>query len=300
MIRRILGTTATLLTTILLIGVTGCSEKHQMLTDPVSASASPTSAGGGTGDGSGLDSRADTETQDAHARSIEAPTTITAPGNYQLTRDLVVREGDAIVIQASNVRLWLGEHTLTGPGNKTGRAIVIDGARNVLVRGGRIRSFGLGVALLGARGCRVRDVDIRGGDETADPANGNPPQIGIMLINSASNVIVDNHLRDLNLGLFVRGGESTRNLLHENVLLGGQHGLLGICYNPAPTGGMAGPHEDRVTANVIARFGKGISASQGSAHNHFIENTIRYFDVAWSDLNGTNTFAANRAVQIAR
>ena len=168
----------------------------------------------------------------------------------------------------------------------------------MLVSGGRIRRFGLGVAVLGAHGCRVRDIGIEGGDETADPANGNPPQIGVMLVNSDENVIAGNHLRDVNLGLFVRGGESRDNLLHHNVVLGGQHGLLGICYNPAPDGGPAGPQGDRVWGNLLSRFGVGISASAGSEANRFADNTIRYFDVAWLDQNGANVFQRNHAMQI--
>ena len=233
------------------------------------------------------------------AQPITGPTTITSPGNYRLTEDIDAAQGDGIVITASHVRLWLGEHRLTGPGNKLGRAIVIDNASDVQVVGGRIERFGIGAALVNASRCRVRDLEVRGGDETADPAAGNPPQIGILLINSAQNTILGNQLTRVNLGLFVRGGGSYGNRISGNEAVGGDHGLLAICYNPAPGGDPAGPRSDRVTGNLLARFGTGIVASVQSAGNLFANNTIRYFTAAYQDLNGTNVFVNNRTEQIA-
>jgi len=302
MIRRVSGAGAIPLAALLILSAAGCGGGHPMSAGP-DVVTGPSAGGGAPSSGGVLadvTARADADESNAGARPIDSPGTIAEPGDYQLTRDLTVTDGDGLVVQASGVRLRLGGHTLTGPGNKAGRAIVIDGAHDVLVSGGRIRRFGLGVAVLGAHGCRVRDVVIEGGDETADPANGNPPQIGVMLVNSDENVIAGNRLRDVNLGLFVRGGESRDNLLHHNVVLGGQHGLLGVCYNPAPSGGPAGPRGDRVLENLLSRFGVGLSASAGSEANRFAGNTIRYFDVAWVDQNGANVFRHNRAVQIPR
>lgn len=164
--------------------------------------------------------------------------------------------------------------------------------------GGRIERFGIGAVLLGASRCRIRDLEIRGGDETADPPAGNPPQIGIMLVNSAMNAITGNELSRLNLGIFVRGGDSHGNWIAGNQAVGGDHGLLGICYNPAPGGDPAGPHGDRVTGNLLDRFGTGIVASAQSAGNVFRMNTTRYFTAAYQDQNGTNVFANNRTMQI--
>ncbi len=246
------------------------------------------------------ESARDRGTNDEHyrAKSISGPTIITQPGDYRLTEDIKVAEGDAIVIKASHVRLWLGEHRVYGPGNKAGRALVIEGAEDVVVHGGRIEHFGFGAVLLNASRCRIKDLTIRGGDETADPANGNPPQIGIMLVNSAMNRISGNNMRDVNLGIFVRGGNSYENYIQRNAVVGGDHGLLAICYNPAPGGDPAGPSRDRVKNNYLARFGTGIVASTGSANNLFARNTIRYFVSAYEDMNGTNVFEGNRAAQI--
>jgi hypothetical protein len=231
-------------------------------------------------------------------RPITEPTTIRSPGDYRLVNDLSVTQGDGIVIATSNVRLWLGTHRLYGPGNKMGRAIAIEDARNVIVTGGRIEHFGLGVVLLGATHCSVRGVDVRGGDETADPANGNPPQIGVMLINSAMNHIARNELRDVNLGLFIRGRGSYDNRIDGNRGVGGAHGLLAVCYNPAPGADPAGPHNDRVRSNLLSRFGTGIAASAGSTRNEFKFNTIRYFVSAYVDPSGTNECEHNRTEQL--
>ena len=293
---------AALCATLLLFSAAGCG-KTERLNAPADASGVASSAAALAGDRDApLDASAGEDSDDRHedGRRITAPVTITESGTYRLQADAEIKEGDAIVVHADNVRLLLGTHVLTGPGNKLGRAIVVEGVRNVLVRGGTIRRFGLGVALLDASGSRVRGVRIEGGDETADPANGNPPQIGVMAVNSARNVIAGNGLRDVNLGLFIRGGGSHDNLLLGNDVTGGKHGLLGICYNPAPTGGDAGPRGDWVYGNRLARFGTGISASAGSERNRFIANVIRYFDAAWADQNGTNVFRRNWVSQISR
>lgn len=233
------------------------------------------------------------------ATPIGAPTTITQPGDYRLTNDISVNSGDGIVIAADHVRLWLGEHRLIGPGNKLGRAVVIDGAQHVSVRGGRIERFGMGAVLVDASNCQIRSMTILGGDETANPPAGNPPQIGIMLINSAMNHVSGNRLSRVNLGLFVRGPGSYGNRILRNTVMGGDNGLLAICYNPAPGGDPAGAHDDRVSLNVLSRFRTGIVASAQSAENAFTLNTIRYFSSAYQDENGTNVFEHNRTEQIS-
>ncbi len=250
-------------------------------------------------DGATSPSTLDDKAEDSRgATPIDGPTTIDQSGKYRLTRDLEVRQGDAIVITASHVRLWLGDHRLRGPGNKVGRALVIESAQDVVVRGGRVESFGFGAVLTNASGCRLQNLRVFGGDETADPASGNPPQVGIMLVNSPMNDIVENQMRDVNLGIFVRGGGSYENSIEGNSVVGGAHGLLGVCYNPAPGTDLAGPMKDRVKSNVLARFGTGISASQLSSQNVFAMNTIHYFNAAYEDKNGTNLFIRNRTTRI--
>ena len=235
-----------------------------------------------------------------HATPINSATTITSPGDYRLVADLDVSDGDGIVVRSDHVRLWLGDHWLRGPGNKVGRAIVLDQVRDVSAYGGHIEHFGFGAVVLGSSDCRLLGIDVRGADEFADPPNGIPPQIGIMLIDSARNRIGGNRLTDVNLGIFVRGSGSHENAIRGNQVVAKDHGLLGICYNPAPGASPAGPQHDRVSRNRLARFGTGISASAQSVENYFTANAIDYFDAAYKDLNGTNVFERNVTRQIIR
>lgn len=228
---------------------------------------------------------------------ITGPTTITSPGAYYLDNDFMT-DGDGIVIQSDWVLLLLGNHTITGPGNKEGNGVVIDGVKRVFVSGGNIQTFGTGVLLDHASHSSVRWVNVMGGDEFADPSNGIAPQIGIMLKDSPHNWIYGNHLSMINLGIFVRGGGSGYNHVFGNKVMGGDRGLLGICYNPIPGEGYAGPRNDLVKYNRLERFGAGIQTNAGM-RNRFLLNYIKYFHQAIEDnTNGANIFRNNRSEQI--
>ncbi|MEL6771862.1 MAG: right-handed parallel beta-helix repeat-containing protein [Bacteroidota bacterium] len=222
--------------------------------------------------------------------AISGPTTITEPGFYTLMNGFAT-EGDGIVIQADNVFLDLGGYTITGPGNKAGRGIVLDGVTRVLVTNGTVETFGVGVQWLGTDRTAVVGVTVEGGDEFADPPNGVAPQIGFLLVNSSRNRVLGNVANDTNLGIFVRGGGSYRNRIIGNRAEAGEFGLLGICYNPAPdTEDPAGPQRDLVAGNALIGFGVGIQVSAGSAENRFVENLIGYLESPYEDANGTNVF----------
>jgi parallel beta-helix repeat protein len=228
---------------------------------------------------------------------ITAPTVITEPGFYRVMADFTAA-GDGIVVQSDWVWLDLGGHTITGPGNKAGRGVVLEDVSSVLVTGGTLETFGIGVATSGAMYTGLRGINVVGGDEFADPANGIAPQIGIMLVNSAHNDVRGNTLTDVNLGIFVRGGGSYENRIRKNWVTAGTHGLLGICYNPAMGEGPTGPQHDQVSQNLLCRFGGGIQTSEGSTENSFTHNVIRYLGFAYEDFNGSNIFKMNDAVQI--
>ncbi len=230
--------------------------------------------------------------------SITGPTVITEPGLYVVEADFSA-EADGIVIQASGVFLDLNNHTITGPGNKEGRGVVIEGVQRVLVRGGALETFGVGVAVVGSRRVGVAGVRVAGGDEFADPANGVPPQVGFLLLDTVGARLLGNSAYETNLGFFVRGGGSTRNQLMGNLAQASENGLLGVCYNPAPdTPDPAGPSLDRVSNNVLIGFGTGIQASVGSAENRFASNVIYYLEDDYEDLNGSNVFVGNRTMQL--
>ena len=234
-------------------------------------------------------------------QSIDGPTVITKPGVYVVTTDFSVSEktGDAIVIQSNFVWLDLGGHEISGPGNKIGRGIVLDDVRFVFVANGTLETFGIGVALLESRRCAVVLTEIEGGDEMAAPPE-IPPQIGFLLVNSARNAIRWNDVDQTNLGFFVRGGGSHDNLISRNEAVAGDHGLLGVCYNPAEGQGPAGPTDDLVKRNRLSRFNVGIQTSSGSMHNRFERNLIEYFEAPWVDFNGTNEFVDNTTIQLTR
>ncbi len=277
--------------------VSGCGQQDAPLAPESSHSASGPDAGLETSLAAGVtgaDAASDGASTTA-AVEIDGPIVITSPGQYRVVRDFSVaaKAGDAIVIRSNDVHLSLGGHTIEGPGNKVGRGVVVDGASNVTVSGGTLRTFGVGVALLGASQSEVSGVWVEGGDEFADPP-AIPPQIGLLLVNSTRNNIRGNRFSMVNLGIFVRGGGSYENRIAQNHASAGANGLLGICYNPAMGEGPAGPQRDFVLRNDLAGFGGGIQASEQSTDNRFVANTIRYLEFAWEDRNGSNVFRGNR------
>lgn len=288
----------------LVLGAAACGRSHRSFapqpveSDPAAIESAPGSLAPEGGDHDDDDDDDDRDDRLERARPILAPVVLTRPGRYRLARDARIGSGDAIVVRASGVHLDLGDRRLRGPGHKSGRGVVIEGAAHVTVTGGRIERFGVGVALLDSRRCRVRGVRVLGGDETADPAAGNPPQIGILLVNSSDHRVIRNRIDGVNLGLFVRGPRSHGNRIARNRVVAGRNGLLAICYNPAPGGDPAGPRDDRVRRNQLIGFDTGISASAESARNVFERNWILYQTSAYEDLNGTNVFRDNRTRRI--
>ncbi len=229
--------------------------------------------------------------------TIDGPTTIDKPGIYRVTKSFSA-DGDGIVVTASHVVLLLGRHTITGPGAKEGRGVVVESADHVHVVGGKLTSFGIGVVLIESDYSSVRGVRVYGQDEFADPPNGIAPQIGMMTINVNRARIFFNAFYEVNLGLFIRGGDSMRNRIYLNSAVGGDNGLLAICYNPAPDADMDAPDRDRIQLNYLARFGVGVQFAGEAIDNLVRLNAIKYFVSPWEDLSGGNRFVRNRTVQL--
>ncbi len=228
---------------------------------------------------------------------IDHPMTITEPGSYRLVADISVGDAAAFVVQSDGVTLDLGGYTITGPGQLQGMGIVVDGAKNVKITNGHIQDVGLGVFLNESRNVVVSQLQIDGQD-----LGGTPPavEIGVMLINTRGARIVGNQITQTFLGIFVRGEASGGNLVADNVVTGGDNGELAICYNPAPNE-TGGPDGDLVTGNVISRFRRGLSLSDGSAGNIVRDNTIAYFDLSIQEaVGGANLVEDNHLQQIAR
>lgn len=233
-------------------------------------------------------------------RTIE----INRAGNYRLSDDVSVTSGDGIVITASNVSLNLNGNTVKTSTAGTGRGIFINGVSGVSVKNGKVSGFNSNVMIMNATNVNVESLQIVG--RGLAPNNG-PSEIGVLIVNGRSVFFSRNNISSVNLGVFVRGGNSAGNRIFENVIVGGgnpANNLLGICYNPAAGGGTNGPRGDNIYNNHIARFNYAIAISAGSLHNIFNENTLASFTGgfrepgALTQNGGTNVSEGNIEITI--
>ncbi len=229
---------------------------------------------------------------------------ITRPGIYRLRDDLRVRNGNAIVINASNVTLDLGGNSVTTGAPGTGSGILVDGQKGVEVRNGKVGGFNVNLNALSSENVRFRNLQVVG--HGLAPNNG-PSEIGVNLVQTRGANVENNVITDVNLGIFVRGAYSTGNRIFENVITGGANpanNLLGICYNPAAGAGSEGPRGDNIYNNHITRYGFAIAISSGSIYNVFNENVLASFNggfrepEALTTSGGTNVSEGNITVTI--
>lgn len=229
---------------------------------------------------------------------------ITRPGAYRLNDDVNVRNGNGIVITASNVSLNLNGYSVTTDSGGTGRGIAIAHASGVSVRNGKVGGFNANVMINNSTNVVVESLQIVG--RGLAPNNG-PTEIGVLIINGRSVAINRNNISSVNLGVFVRGANATGNRIFENVIVGGAipaNNLLGICYNPAEGAGDGGPRGDNIYNNLITRFGYAVAVSSGSISNIFNENNLASFignfrePEAFVEGGGTNISDGNLEVLI--
>ncbi len=230
--------------------------------------------------------------------------TIDKPGNYLLRNDLEVGSGDGIVINASNVTLDLGGHTVSTEEFATGNGIVINGRRGVEVRNGKVTGFNFNVNVSNSENIGIRNLQIVGNGLAPAPG---PREFGILLLQTRGVNIEKNTISSVNLGIFIRGANATGNRIFENIIVGGAtptSNLLGICYNPAAGAGTDGPRGDNIYNNHITRFGYAFAISSGSVFNVFNENVSASFFGAFREpealtMNGgTNVSEGNIGVVI--
>ncbi len=93
-----------------------------------------------------------------------APFTITAPGAYVLTSNLV-SSGHGLVIQSDNVTVDLNGFALTSTGGGSFYGVYLEGTgartvNQVSVRNGSLRGFQTGIWLSRASGCRFEQVNV--------------------------------------------------------------------------------------------------------------------------------------------
>ncbi len=230
--------------------------------------------------------------------------TINRSGSYKLWRNYTVNSGDAVLITASDVALDLNGFKIETRAPGTGRGIVVQSAKGVSIKGGMLGGFNANVALTNSQNVRVDGLQIIGGGLAP---NGGPTEIGILLLNSWACDILNNSISSVNLGIFVRGVNSTGNRIMKNIVVGGAtpaNNLLGICYNPAAGEGTDGPRGDSIYNNQIARFGFAVAVSAGSVSNMFNDNTLASFTGAFrepenfSAQGGTNVEFDNTSVTL--
>src|SRR5882672_8519699 len=132
---------------------------------------------------------------------IFAPTTITDPGHYVVTRDFTA-PGVAITITANNVTLDLNGHTITGPGGCGSGTdnIAIDNATatdGLVIRNGRLLNGCSGIFANGLNRMRIRieDLEIAGSSDSG------------ILIGAAETVDIQRcHIHDgLQAGMLILG-----------------------------------------------------------------------------------------------
>jgi Periplasmic copper-binding protein (NosD) len=216
-------------------------------------------------------------TEISSSQSTNRGVTISRSGYYRLGDDINVASGNAVTITASNVTLDLGGNTISTNAAGTGSGIFVNGASGVEVRNGKVGGFNANVNITSGVNVRIRNLQIVG--RGLAPNNG-PTEIGVLLIQTRGAYIENNTISSVNLGIFVRGGNSTGNRIFENVVVGGANpanNLLGICYNPAAGAGTAGPRGDNIYNNHITRFGFAIAISAESISNIFNENVLASF-----------------------
>jgi nitrous oxidase accessory protein NosD len=224
------------------------------------------------------------------------PTTgvISGPGNYILRSDLTSSSArPGIEITSDGVTLNLGGHQIVGPGGNHGVGVMINGASGVSVMNGKLSANAFGVFVQNSTNVSLRDLQIRGTDFAVSQP---PPEVGIMLIASRNVVVKDNLLNEVGLGIFVRGSGSWGNHIVDNTITAGDHGLIGICYNPAPDDPV-GPSGDLIEGNLASGFNLGVQTN-AATNNVFRGNTL-FFKTAGLQFNDNqNEDIDNTLVQL--
>ena len=223
---------------------------------------------------------------------------ITESGHYILNRTLnlgVNAVEPGVTITANDVTLDLNGFGVVGPGQMIGIGVLIEGARGVTLRNGKVADFHFNVVVRGSRNVILEDLEIRGRG-LLPPAP--PPETGIMIAQSANVVVRDNAIYNTGLGIFVRGGESRGNRIEGNTITA-ESGILAICYNPTPED-PRGPRGDWIVGNLMTGYNLGLQMSDLSMYNIIQGNTIAYLmgGGAFNINNDTNQTIDNTTVPL--
>jgi parallel beta-helix repeat protein len=189
------------------------------------------------------------------ARAASTPVTacgqeLDVPGDYHLVSDLGPCTGPGVVVTASDVRLTLAGHTLSGVSTAGGCAepqIGVDvrnPATNVRVAGGTVTGFADGVSLTAgahASGLRVLDncgfgIMVAGDGARVDTSLVSGSVDGIALCNAWDALVTSNDVSgNSRYGVLMscglgddNGNQVVQNILRENGLPGGDGGGIGV------------------------------------------------------------------------
>jgi parallel beta-helix repeat protein len=179
-------------------------------------------------------------------------TTILA--NVKLDHDLTCT-GNGLTAGADGITIDLNGHTISGSG--TGNGILAAGRIGVVITGGTIRNFTIGVQLAGSTAVVVKGIRAIGNRD------------GIFLIGSSGNTIKENLAsQNTRVGVMLRPGainNSTQNLVKENTLSDNTNGVILV---ETPSG-------NSFTENIITGSSNaGIALNGGVSGNVIEENTF--------------------------
>jgi parallel beta-helix repeat protein len=259
----------------------------------------------------------------AATKISSCPVTITAPGEYEVTRNLICA-GTAITITASEVDLNLDGHTLSGSGG--GDGIFVQSAANVSIRNGAVRGFFIGVELQRTVDCRITNVtasqngdsgivldsEARANRVTRNTASGNGfagidleaafantvtdntatqnGDRGINIRNSSGNIVARNTSDRNGSGIDV-DNDSHGNTVARNSCTGNGDGGIRI---------LDGPTQNTIQDNTVSGNFKGIWLALGAgAHQNTVQGNTANLNVfgIWLDPVATsNRIQGNTAL----
>lgn len=181
----------------------------------------------------------------------------TIVANLELDHDLSCA-GNGLIVGANGIKLDLNGHTITGAGAGIGGAGVLAAGRSgVVITGGTIQNFTIGVQLSASTGITISQIRVTGNRD------------GIFLIGSSGNIIKENTAwQNTRVGVMLRPGailNSTQNLVVENTLSDNMNGVILV---ETPTGNV-------FKENIISGSSRaGISLNGGVSANLIKENTL--------------------------
>lgn len=175
----------------------------------------------------------------AAAHRVDCGSSITA--STQLTADLRCAEGDGLVLAASGtegtpVVLDLNGHTISGADQRGTAGIRFTGQHHVVVRGGTIAGFDVGVELEQSTRVTLTGLTVDGQDRGIDVAGGGYHLIeknsvtgrardGIRLGATTNNYVTKNTVVDSHWGISI-AGYTTSNFINQNIVTDStRHGI---------------------------------------------------------------------------